>query len=96
MHKVITGTVFAVAAMATTAAFAEGTKAASTAQPTAIERLWSDVTGSGVSAKNATTYSNLSASDQVRLNGYAPTGKPELDEWVRQLRSFRTDGPAGN
>lgn len=93
MHKVITGTVFAVAALATTAAFAEGTKVTK-AQPTVIERLWSDVTGSS-SSKSASKSTTLTTSDRVRLSGYAPTGKPALDNWVRDLRRFRTDGPAG-
>ena len=90
MKKVITGTVFAVAALATTAAFAETAKPAK-AEPTAIERLFTS--SKSASAKKADpTYS---ASDRVRLNGYAPTGKPQLDNWVRNLRSFRTGGPNG-
>ena len=90
MRKVITGTVFAVAALATTAAFAETAKPAK-AETTAIERLF--ISSKSTSAKKAdTTYS---AADRVRLNGYAPTGKPHLDNWVRELRSFRSSGPNG-
>ena len=92
MKKVITGTVFAVAALATTAAFAESTKVPD-AKPTFIERLFSGSTG--VSSKAADKTSGYSASDRVRLNGYAPTGKPHLDNWVRDLRRNRTDGPNG-
>ena len=92
MHKMITGTVFAVAALATTAAFAETAKPAK-AEPTAIERLFSS--SKSASSKKADATAGYSASDRVRLNGYAPTGKPQLDNWVRDLRSFRTGGPNG-
>ena len=94
MHKVITGTAFAIAALATTAAFAADANTA-TSQPTALERIWTDLTASGTSTRNAAKSADYSASDRVRLNGYAPTGKPHLDAWVRDLRRFRTDGPAG-
>ena len=94
MQKVIAATVVAAAALATTGAFAEGAKTASEAKPTAIERLWSDITGSGVSGKNvAFDRSKLSGAEIVRLSGYAPPGKPHLDDWVRRLRTNRTDGP---
>ena len=92
MRKVITGTVFAVAALATTAAFADTAKTTD-AKPTLIERIFSS--DSGASSKAADKASGLSTADRVRLNGYAPTGKPQLDAWVLRLRSGRTDGPAG-
>ena len=92
MRKVITGTVFAVAALATTAAFAESAKPVD-AKPTFIERLVSGT--AGVSSKATDKSTSYSASDRVRLNGYAPTGKPHVDNWVRDLRRFRTDGPNG-
>lgn len=92
MRNVITGTVFAVAALATTAAVAQDTKTPET-KPTLIERLFTS--DAGVSSKGTTKDQDLSASDRVRLQGYAPTGKPDLDNWVRNLRQFRHGGPNG-
>lgn len=95
MQKVIAATLVAGAALATTAAFADTAKTSTDVKPTAIERLWSGLTNTGVSAKNADKKTSLSSADRVRLSGFASTGKPNLDDWVRKQRSTRTDGPNG-
>ena len=92
MRKVITGTVFAVAALATTAAFAETAKTTE-AKSTLVERIFSS--DASVSSKATDKSTKLTSADRVRLNGYAPTGKPQLDNWVRDQRRFRTGGPNG-
>ncbi|MEL7000578.1 MAG: hypothetical protein AAFP68_20190, partial [Pseudomonadota bacterium] len=67
-------------------------------QPTAIERIFGDLTGA-TSTKTATKSGDqkhtLSVADRVVLNGYASTGKPELDAWILNLRRSRGGGPNG-
>ncbi|MEL7469442.1 MAG: hypothetical protein AAFN27_13370 [Pseudomonadota bacterium] len=93
MQKVIVGTLAAALALAATAATAQD-QVKSNPQPTAIERIFGNLTGA-TSTKTATQKHSLSASDRVVLNGYASTGKPELDAWVLNLRRSRGGGPNG-
>ena len=95
MQKVIAATLVAATALAATAALADSSKPGTAAQPSALERIWSGLTGTGTTTATATKSAELTPADRVRLNGYAPTGKPELDRWVRDLRRLRSGGPNG-
>ncbi|MEM9061542.1 MAG: hypothetical protein AAGD13_13860 [Pseudomonadota bacterium] len=93
MQKVIAGTIAAAVALSAVAAAAQDNTAPAQ-KPTAIERLWTGLTGA-TSTKTKTSGSAYSASDEVLLNGYAKTGKPQLDDWIRNLRRSRGGGPNG-